>query len=56
MSSLEVEDEHLVLVPDIEDVEDLDVEDVLLDIDAVVLDVEDRGRRPLCRGRGTSCH
>ena len=51
--TLEVEDEHLVLVPDIEDVEDLDVEDVLLDIDAVVLDVEDRGRRPLCRGRRT---
>ena len=39
--TLEVEDEHLVLVPDIEDVEDLDVEDDLLDIDAVVLDVKD---------------
>ena len=39
--TLEVEDEHLVLVPDIEDVEDLDVEDVLTDIDAVVLNVED---------------
>ena len=44
----EVEDEHLVLVPDIEDVEDLDVKDVLLDIEDVVLDVEDRGRRPRC--------